>query len=306
MIQINNTPNLIGITIHGDYYDLNQLYDSITDYLHFYFEGKYHDLKNTLEKKQISEEEYRNETLILDDMHTCILGLCYDIRHAYQGDRESEHLKDGNLYYSFDVIYPWALYYLIHLGQILDDWYQPDWLANMEFSYSKQQMRQDRSMIQLFLDTLWINLRDTLGTAVGDDLCNYFDEYSEYYAGGSVYTLGMCYYYTAQTIGRTLDLKKRMLTVMCYELMISDAIIDEDISDDTSTIQEQWLSESRKDYYEALNAIKSENRSLLIIYDNFMDKIYRYTHANTSITERAAEDFLTKQFGDVQWEELKW
>ena len=40
MIKIETTPNLYGITLSGDYQDLNELYDSISRYLNFYQENE--------------------------------------------------------------------------------------------------------------------------------------------------------------------------------------------------------------------------------------------------------------------------
>ena len=37
MLKIKTTPNLYGVTLMGDYEDLNELYDSISRYLRFSF-----------------------------------------------------------------------------------------------------------------------------------------------------------------------------------------------------------------------------------------------------------------------------
>ena len=112
MLKVRTTPNLYGVTLMGDYDDLDKLYDSINNYLAFYQDNsvwfQYH------------EYEY-------------MLALNYDIRHCYQGDRGYEavdncadrfedlgspdfglpveirkeyrklfkDLKNGNLYYAF-------------------------------------------------------------------------------------------------------------------------------------------------------------------------------------------------------------
>ena len=66
MLTIKTTPNLYGLSIQGDYNDLNTLYDALSRYLEFYQEHAvaypYH------------EYEY-------------LLSLNYDLRHACQGDR---------------------------------------------------------------------------------------------------------------------------------------------------------------------------------------------------------------------------
>ena len=233
MIQIKNTKNLLGVTLLGDYEDFNQLYDSISRYLNFYFENKYRMLNNSAENQKESPQESQRELQLLKDMHECILGLCYDLRHAWQGDRDTIYIESGtesheNLYFSFNVLYPWILYFLTHLGQILDDWYLPDWIEHAPFSYSIQHLQYDRSLIQFFLNSIWVNLQETLGEETADALFHYYEEYAEYYPGGSIYAIGMCYYYAAQTKEKSLEFKKKMLTIMCYEMMITDRMIDDE------------------------------------------------------------------------------
>lgn len=75
MIKITNTPNLLGIAIHGDYEDLKALHIAMSDYLDFYFD-------------HMKEPGAYN-------CYETILGLCYDIRHAYQGDRNIESIENN-------------------------------------------------------------------------------------------------------------------------------------------------------------------------------------------------------------------
>ena len=74
MLVIKNTKMLTGITVHGDYQDLNSLYDSLHKYLAFYFQN---------------QENYDN------DFYESLLGLCYGIRHAYQGDWNIESVENN-------------------------------------------------------------------------------------------------------------------------------------------------------------------------------------------------------------------
>ena len=74
MITIKTTPNFYGISLQGDYLDLNELYDSISRYLELY-------MKNN-EFYPYHEYEY-------------LLSLNYDIRHAYMGTRNVE-IKENN------------------------------------------------------------------------------------------------------------------------------------------------------------------------------------------------------------------
>ena len=92
--------------IHGDYEDLNALHSALSDYLRFYFAHQ-DDVE--------SSSCYEN-----------ILGLCYDIRHAYQGDRNIE---------SVDNNYE-------NIGQ----------LASCIFSVDSQSLQKERNKPELFTE----------------------------------------------------------------------------------------------------------------------------------------------------------
>lgn len=73
MLKVKITENYTGFTISGDYEDLDTLYESI----HYF----------------IKEEPKNSEEEILQNH---LYAFLYDVRHAYQGDREYE-LIDNNL-----------------------------------------------------------------------------------------------------------------------------------------------------------------------------------------------------------------
>ena len=101
MLKVKVTPNYNGFTIFGDYEDLNYLYDAFMYFLHDDFDEINH---------------YYIENVIY--------ALLYDIRHAYQGDREAilvdnnidtdekrnwlnikkKDATNNNVYYSFNII----------------------------------------------------------------------------------------------------------------------------------------------------------------------------------------------------------
>lgn len=66
MLKVELTKNYAGVTIYGDYNDLNFLYDSINYLIH---------------DDPISIEEYM--------MQNHLYAFLYDVRHAYQGQREA-------------------------------------------------------------------------------------------------------------------------------------------------------------------------------------------------------------------------
>ena len=108
MIIATPTENLAGITIEGEFQDFYELVDSI-----------YRITSNEDGMMQDYGDEYWA-------VKNRLLGLCYDIRHAYMGDRDvklvdnefDEELKkahalivpDKNLHYSVNVLFPEALF----------------------------------------------------------------------------------------------------------------------------------------------------------------------------------------------------
>ena len=169
MFSVNNTTNLLGITINGDLRDLQTLYHSLSRYTDFYIFGIHYELRQDADKtsapsdvqaREMDEYWFNSETAYFENMKNNLLGLCYDLRHAWQGDREytfvqnnageigaaaetlfdmspdmrakNEHARQtasvGNLYFSVSVLYPWALYYLCVLRGILDNHYKATWL----------------------------------------------------------------------------------------------------------------------------------------------------------------------------------
>ena len=182
---------MIGITIHGDYEDLNALHSALSDYLRFYFAHQ-DDVE--------SSSCYEN-----------ILGLCYDIRHAYQGDRNIESVdnnyenigqlascifsvdsqslqkernkyKSGNLYFNVEVLYPWAIFYLYTLQAIVEDHYHASWFDDEDF-YNEYLAEKDLALITHFVQLLWDKLRNHLPEEVMKVVWTYTRTYNhiEYY-----------------------------------------------------------------------------------------------------------------------------
>lgn len=112
MLTLRNTPNLAGIAISGDTHDLEFLYQGL--------------------HQVVGDEE---EFLPYDSVRLRVLGVCYDIRHAFQGDRELEYVKTGmsrdrmrwlgriapeqNLYYQVPVLYPELLFVTMALNDFV-------------------------------------------------------------------------------------------------------------------------------------------------------------------------------------------
>ena len=114
MITVKNTPNLTGVTISGDFNDLYNLVEAF---------------------HEISIDEYSERHQQYIGISTRLLGLCYDIRHAYQGDREVELVANNmnedkmkwhslitplnNVYYSCNCLYPEMFFVMLALNALV-------------------------------------------------------------------------------------------------------------------------------------------------------------------------------------------
>ena len=115
MIKLENTEKLTGISIIGDYYDLDNLVEAF---------------------HTITVDEFSGENSEYVEMSTRILSICYDIRHAYQGDREVILMDNNmdeykmkyhsivtntkNIYYKCKCLYPEMLYTTLALNNLID------------------------------------------------------------------------------------------------------------------------------------------------------------------------------------------
>ena len=112
MITGKPTENLNGILLEGDYDDFYDLVDSIHRMtgLEEYYEDPYWSVKNRL------------------------LGLCFDIRHAYQGDRTVKLVDNGageelmklhsmimpsqNVHFAVEVMFPEAVFVALSVQEL--------------------------------------------------------------------------------------------------------------------------------------------------------------------------------------------
>lgn len=115
MISIKNTENLAGVTISGDFNDLYNLVEAF---------------------HEITIDEYSEKHQSYIGMSTRVLGLCYDVRHAYQGDREVELVDNNinedkmkwhsiiatksNVYYSCNYLYPEMFFVMLALNELVE------------------------------------------------------------------------------------------------------------------------------------------------------------------------------------------
>ncbi len=107
--------NLAGITISGDFHDLEMLVDA------FY--------AVTIDEDNEKYAEYFHNS-------TRVLGLCYEIRHAMQGDRDIVFVENGlndlimqyqkiraplkNVYFSCNYLYPEMCFAVMAINELIE------------------------------------------------------------------------------------------------------------------------------------------------------------------------------------------
>ena len=118
MIKITTTEHLAGVRLVGDYEDLYQLVEAIHEIVVDEYSEKY-------------EKYSRYAAASLR-----VLGVCYDIRHAYQGDRDVVTESNGmtretmtfhkrivpedNVYYACNIILPEMIFVTLALNELIE------------------------------------------------------------------------------------------------------------------------------------------------------------------------------------------
>jgi len=315
MLQIKTTPNLYGITLSGDYQDLNELYDSISRYLSFY-------MSKMGEGYPYHEYEY-------------LLSLNYDIRHAYMGARgievmennaenvgtyaeciyelpetiKKEHRdirrshKKGNLYFTVNILYPMVFHYLIAFENILLD--EPfeelfenltddnePWMENYTFFDALC----DQAQIRQFTSLIWKNIQKLLGK---ESILNIYDYYMEadFMVPLSLYCDVLLHCQMRNFPCLTKEEKLHFLELSLYEIIDSDDLVT-----------------NSSDYENSYNRYKACITSLQKKHEFpvfpkkrvFYDKLEEAFPPKAPMYEDDFDNFLEKTYGVSGDEEPEW
>lgn len=312
MLIIKTTPNLFGISLQGDYQDLNELYDSLSRYLDFYIE-------NSL-STPYHEYEY-------------LLSLNYDIRHAYEGRREIElvdnnadfidddldslywvteeelpkykhvkkHYQKGNLYFKVDILYPMIFHYIVAFETILDEYMlpdekhkKPDYLEN----YSIIDANRDRAQIEHFVTLLWANL-ETLFSVEETAIVFQAFMYEDYHTiPASIYTNALVHWQMAHYEDLTENEKKCFLMASLLEMTEID-------------LKKKKKDKQRPSSFDLFFAAKAglESCEYPFPYQNtFFTKLEKEFSPDYALNENDYDRFLEKYYGKItnEYEEFDW
>lgn len=179
MITARPTPHLTGITLEGEFDDFSEIVDSI------------YRITGLEEDQNAPYWGVKNR----------LLGLCYDIRHAYQGDRNVLLTKNGvhdelmkwhamvlpknNVHYSVEILFPEAVFVALSVPEL----YQSSSLYYGTYA-RKHKDPNDTDIVNNYSDYLrdralmdWLcaTILHALAEVIGDDelekLIRYRDRY---------------------------------------------------------------------------------------------------------------------------------
>ena len=166
MLRVQPTKNLTGVMIQGDFDTFYNMVDSI-----YHLTGFAEDM---------------NDPYYAVKMH--LLGLCYELRHAFMGDRdvilEKNHLEaekqewhgivapKENLYYSVNMLFPEMIFLSLAVPQMYD-------VSSVNYGYKYQKNRGNDDRLPVIpyaefardkanLDVLFAGVWQALSEVVGD------------------------------------------------------------------------------------------------------------------------------------------
>lgn len=163
MLRVNVTENMTGVTISGDYNDLNNLHSAISNVI------SYEDKFGGYECVQLT-----------------LSALNYDLRHAYMGNRMIEQIDNGmtadlrayhkvicydtNIYYSVNITWPEIIFDVFalkdYINMALDHKYAKKLCDDLPKEYRKEYIEHlpvDCATINQFRYLVLDELRKTLG-----------------------------------------------------------------------------------------------------------------------------------------------
>ena len=331
MISIKTTPKYNGITIQGDFDDLNNLYDALSNYIDFYIDGIIHEIESDYVKEHgvaladmTSDEKSeffalnQSEIAYFEEIRDNFLGLCYDIRHAFQGARGVALVENGrdlfygcgedfpkkNLQFNVEILYPWAFYYLFTLQDILDNMYKPEWfnvVGEYGVTHKELDIQLYRATLSTFVALLWKNLEELFGKDFAT-LYNYYNYKDCSALADSPYLTGMCNYLVADhceglSAVKYKNFKKNILLALAYDCMDTDNLYDIDYG------KEKYVIDSNKQYKKAIEYVNKNATLPYVTKREFWSELLKLSVCDN---EDIAEEWLAKIFGNADWDNLEW
>lgn len=316
MFRLETTSNYLGIKIIGDYSDLHRLYDAISNITEIYRHKREKEIAFSDHTEEHKPYLYKKLESSIDS----ILGLNYDIRHAYQGDRNIEFIdnnvenyglfaqsmfvfdtteleekreqgKNGNVYYSVEILYPWMIYYMLEIMRALESYESIDSLREVIYDYNDILYRQDRAIVDYFVMEVWHCL-DNIDLL--DDIMDIYEDVDSYCFGSDHFTLyitALCNY-LADEKKNDLELRKAILFLILYNLSLE-------------CLETQTVKHYKESLTEAKRIVKEKTGKPFLTYNAFLRNWTTFTKNKEHVYEKEAYDF-TNRYGIVDWDNIEW
>lgn len=305
MLKLRTTPNLYGVTLMGDYEDLDKLYDSISNYLEFYQNS--HD-------RILPYHEYEY-----------LLSLNYDIRHCYQGYRgyeivgnnsdrygsmadvifkASEQFKDeienvhaeyknGNLYYTVEILYPFIFHYLVEFDRLLEEEPDESWFEEVRENgqkwkeqYTMIDAARDRGQLMHLTGLFWQNLQELLGPEKANVIYDYYTGV-DFPAPTSMYCNTLIHCQIVNFEEMTEEEKLDFYLASIYE------IID---VEDMYTYPDE-VGKSLDQYEKAIDTLNKDGRNRFPVREEFYNELDKVYDPAKPFYRNNFEDFLNDTYG---------
>lgn len=166
MIAAKATENLTGITLEGDYDDL-------------------HEIVKSIYRMTGLEEDYEDDYWSVKNR---LLGVCYDIRHAFMGDREVKLVDNGvheeimkwhsmilprqEVHFSVNILFPEAVFVALSVSEIYAQsrqYYGKRSKKQQENAEFPPEKYSDYVRDKAVLDTLSAVILGALAEVIGDE-----------------------------------------------------------------------------------------------------------------------------------------
>ena len=243
MLIIKTTPHLQGISLQGDYEDLNNLYDALGRYLEFYqshAEGfPYHEYEYLLSLNYDIRHAYMGsrEYTVIDnhsDEYGVVAGMMYELPDDYKKEIRTvkANHKKGNLYYSVNILYPLVFHYLISFERILDDYYLDSWFESDEndnhpfLPYDEIKANHDRAQIRLLTSLLWDNVFELFGKEKALAAFSYFNN-QEFGSTSSLYIDALLHHQACVFDHLSVEERTNYLYLAFMEIMDTEELLED-------------------------------------------------------------------------------
>lgn len=314
MLQIKTTPNLYGITLSGDYLDLNSLYDSLSRYLEFYQDNMskfypYHEYEYLLSLNYDLRKAYEgcrnvetvdNNSSSVGVLAECVFEIPASSKKAFKKTRKD--FSQGNLYYSVEILYPLVFHYLISFENILEEEIMDEWFNEKEESawkwmkeYNLIDAERDRAKIKEFVTLLWENVQSLFGKDRAQTIYEYYlsVEYPFVY---SIYCDALIHCQLASFPDMNRTEKIDFLLLCLYEI-----IDTEDLIKYTTT-----FTHDSKIYTCAFANLKKKGKKIIPTREEFFRLLEEENAPDKPMYQDDFDKMLEKEFGPAPEDDPDW